>query len=241
MLRTLAAGVSLAALAGSASALTVQVSYHGPASTFGTWQLRYNGSNVGTATAGPLTHKFLSNNTVLYNQTLKTFCIDISQLVPPQNVALSYSIGSLADAPDANLPNGHVIGSNRAGLLASLYANAIDAGYLTSRGSATNAMDSKTAAVFQLAVWELAFETEGAHGNLGAGQFSLGGGSTAFDAGMTALFSTFMGWADAGDSLGGIRALTRNGAQDQIVVVPLPTGAGLALAGLTGIAIRRRR
>jgi MprA protease rhombosortase-interaction domain-containing protein len=35
--------------------------------------------------------------------------------------------------------------------------------------------------------------------------------------------------------------MTSQTAQDQLIVIPLPTGGALALAGLAGIAIRRRR
>ena len=240
MNHTLIACAAIAVLAGSASAATVHARYLGLGQTSGTYNINYkNGLFTSTAGAGSLRHQFQNLPGNLFaGQTLRTFCLDIAQLVDTSGNFLKYNITSVANAPDQDLPAGHVIGSARASLLESLYANARQAGLIDHRGSGIGFVDGQHAAAFQLVIWELAFEKEGDHGNIGDGEFKV---TNAINAGVSQHFDTFFGWANAGDSLSGLRAMTFAGAQDQIIIIPLPTGGALALAGLTAIAIRRRR
>jgi hypothetical protein len=244
MNRLLISCAALAVLAGGASAATVEARYRSAQSMFtGNFDIRYNNgvdpqynpSNVG---AGALAHEFRNTAGNLFaGQTLMTFCIDIAQTVDGN--WRDYNITSVATAPDQDLPQGHVIGSTRAGYLASLYANAIADGLLDHRGSAIGFTDATHAAAFQLVVWELAYEAENTAWDLASGQFSVAN-SIAGD--ISAYFPTFFDWADDGLTLGGLRAMTFEGAQDQLIVIPLPTGGVMALAGLVGIAgVRRRR
>lgn len=254
----LAAG---AAIATGASASTVIAKYdnvlYSRGGTF-TVQLDRNGgpvigpSNVG---AGGLQHTFRNDSQRFANQTLTTFCVDLGQ-----NVAGSYStynVGTVAGAPVPASPAG-LIGATRAGYLQSLYSNAVGAGLIDMRGSViTSAMSTHQATAFQLVVWELAFEDEG---NLlttemngyslasvfGGGEFTVAGNTTSNtnwlnSLGADAIFDQFFGWAFAGDSFGRLAAMTSGVRQDQLIIIPLPTGGALALAGLAGIAIRRRR
>lgn len=235
----LVACAGCAVLASGASAATVKARYLGTGQTFGTYSINYkNGIFTANAGAGELRHRFANEPGNLFaNETLRTFCVDIAENVST-GVDRLYSITSVSTAPDGDFPAGHVIGSSRAALLASLYRGAIMNGLVDHRGSAIGFVDGKHAAAFQLVIWELAFEAEGAHGTIGSGEFKV---TSSIDAGVSAYFSTFFEWADAGYTLNGLRAMTFEGAQDQLIIIPLPTGGALALAGIAGIAIRRRR
>jgi len=239
---------AVAALAGGASAATLKAKYTGLGQNSGNYHIALN-HNGGTLTAhvgaGALKHQVQNDSQTFAGQLLRTFCVDLAQNVVGQ--VKTYEIISVANAPDPDAPTGNV-GSLRAGYLQSLYYNAMQAGLIDHRGSATDAMTDKQAAAFQLTVWELAFEDAGV---LAA---AVGGGSYAsllagddfsvtsnINAGVAANFNTFFGWAFNGDTLGGLRAMASQTAQDQLIVIPLPTGGAMALAGLTTLAAVRRR
>jgi hypothetical protein len=110
-------------------------------------------------------------------------------------------------------------------------------------------MTNQQAAAFQLVIWELAFEDAGVLAAAAGGpnynslvandDFKV---NNSINASVAANFNTFFGWAFNGDTLGGLRAMSSQTAQDQLIVIPLPTGGVMALAGLVGIAgVRRRR
>jgi hypothetical protein len=240
MNRLLISCTALAVLAGGASAATMKAKYLGIGQNSGSYSINYkSGTYTANVGAGELRHQFDAVDGGRFaSQTLKTFCIDIAENVQT-NVWHNYSIDSVASAPDGDAPAGHIIGSARAGLIASLYANAITDGLLDNRGSAVGFTDGMHAAAFQLVVWELAFEADGAHGDLTSGEFKV---TNSINAGVSAYFSTFLTWANLGTSFGSLRAMTFQGAQDQLIVIPLPAGGMMGLAGLAGIAaIRRRR
>jgi hypothetical protein len=248
MIRTIVTCAALGALAGGASAATVKAKYTGLGQNSGAYQIALQ-HNTGTLTAnvgaGALKHQVQGDSQTFAGALLKTFCIDLAQNVVGQ--IRTYDIVSVASAPEPDAPTGNV-GVVRAGFLQSLYYNAIQAGLLDRRGSATDAMTGQQAAAFQLVIWELAFEDAGVlaaaaggpnyTGLLANDDFSV---TSSIAAGVANNLNTFFGWAFNGDTLGGLRAMTSQTAQDQLIVIPLPTGGALALAGLAGIAIRRRR
>lgn len=248
MVRTFIACAAVVALAGTASAATIKAKYTGLGQNSGTYNLSMtHSSGVITANvhAGALKHQVQGDSQTFAGAMLRTFCIDIAQNVVGQ--VKTYDIVSVASAPEPDAPTG-AIGSIRAGYLQSLYANAIDAGLLDKRGSATDAMTNQQAAAFQLVVWELAFEDAGilsaavGLGNykdlLKVDAFKI---TNSINVTIANLTEGFFEWAFAGDSLGGLRAMVSGTAQDQLIVIPLPTGGALAMAGLAGLAIRRRR
>jgi hypothetical protein len=253
MNRLLISCTALAVLAGGASAATIKAKQTGLAQNSGSYKLYFGGNqtpghNVG---AGAINHTVAGDSQTWANAQLRLFCIDINQST--QNQFNTFQIGSVADAPDPDAPTGN-IGSLRAGFLGSLYYNAIQAGLLNNRGSATDAMTNQQAAAFQLVVWELAFEDSGnlaaASGDnsswaslLATDQFiATQGNGNAVGGAIATNALTFFGWAFNGDAFGQLRAITSQTAQDQLIVIPLPTGGVMALAGLVGIAgVRRRR
>lgn len=248
MVRTFIACAAVAALAGSASAATIKAKYEGLAQNTGTYNISMthsSGTISANVHAGALKHKVQNDSEIFAGQMLRTFCIDIAQNVVGQ--VRTYDIVSVASAPEPEAPTG-AIGAVRAGYLQSLYANAINAGLIDRRGSATDAMTNQQAAAFQLVVWELAFEDAGVlSAAVGLGNYKDLLKVDAFkvtNSINTSVFNLtegFFEWAFSGDALGGLRAMVSPTAQDQLIIIPLPTGAGLALAGLTGVAIRRRR
>jgi hypothetical protein len=243
------AAAAVATLAGSASAATVKAKYTGLGQNSGSYQISLT-HNSGTLNAnvgaGALKHQVQGDSQTFAGALLKTFCVDLAQNVVGQ--VKTYNIVSVASAPDPDAPTGNV-GSLRAGYLGSLYYNAIQAGLLDRRGSATDAMTNQQAAAFQLVIWELAFEDAGVLAAAAGGpnynslvandDFKV---NNSINASVAANFNTFFGWAFNGDTLGGLRAMSSQTAQDQLIVIPLPTGGVMALAGLVGIAgVRRRR
>ena len=250
MVRTFIACAAIAALAGTASAATIKAKYEGLAQNTGTYSISMthsNGTISANVNAGALKHKAQNDSELFAGQMLRTFCIDIAQNVVGQ--IRTYNVVSVASAPEPEAPTG-AIGTIRAGYLQSLYANAMQAGLIDHRGSATDAMTNQQAAAFQLVVWELAFEDAGVlSAAVGLGNYKDLLKVDAFkvtnsiNATVFNLTEGFFEWAFSGDKLGGLRAMVSPTAQDQLVIIPdpLPTGAGLALAGLAGVAIRRRR
>lgn len=248
MVRTFVACAAIAACAGGASAATIKAKYMGLGQNTGTYNISMThsqGTISANVNAGALKHQVQGDSELFAGQMLRTFCIDIAQNVVGQ--VKTYDVVSVASAPEPDAPTG-AIGTIRAGYLQSLYANAIEAGLIDRRGSATDAMTNQQAAAFQLVVWELAFEDAGilsaavGLGNykdlLKVDAFKV---TNSFNATVFNMTENFFEWAFAGDTLGGLRAMVSGTAQDQLVIIPLPTGGALALAGLAGVAIRRRR
>lgn len=243
------AAAAVAAIAGSASAATLKAKYTGLAQNTGTYNvsLTHNSGTIAQSVkAGALQHQVQGDSQTYAGAMLRTFCVDLAQNVVGS--VKTYNIVGVASAPDPDAPTGNV-GALRAGYLGSLYYNAIQAGLLDGRGSATDAMTNQQAAAFQLVIWELAFEDAGilsaavGNGNYAelvkTDNFKV---TNSIAANVTTNLDTFFGWAFNGDTLGGLRAMTSATAQDQLIVIPLPTGGAMALAGLVGVAgIRRRR
>lgn len=243
------AAAAVVTVAGAAQGATIKAKYDGLGQNHGSYSISLT-HNTGTLTAnvaaGALKHQVQGDSQTFAGQALRTFCIDLAQNVVGQ--IRTYDIVSVASAPDPDAPTGN-IGSVRASYLESLYYNARQAGLIDNRGSATGAMDGKTAAAFQLVVWELAFEDAvnlaAAAGNSGMyNSLVVSDGfkvTNSINAGVAANFGNFFDWAFSGDTLSGLRGMTSDTAQDQLILIPLPTGGGLALAGLTGLAVLRRR
>ncbi len=249
MNRLLISCAALAVVAGSASAATLKAKYTGLGQNSGNYHISL-AHNTGTLTAhvgaGALKHQVQGDSETYAGALLKTFCIDLAQNVVGQ--VRTYDIASVASAPEPDAPTGNV-GTLRAGFLQSLYYNAIQNGLIDNRGSATDSMTGQQAAAFQLVVWELAFEDAGvlaaASGGpnytslLASDNFEV---TSSIASGVASNLNTFFGWAFNGDALGGLRAITSATAQDQLIIIPLPTGGMMGIAGLAGIAaIRRRR
>lgn len=249
MNRLLCAAAALAVVAGGAQAATVKAKYTGVGdavgNAFGLKLVHTQGTSNYNVRAGSLIHQVQASSETFAGQSLRTFCIDLAQTV--NGSVNTYTIKKVDAAPDPDAPTGNV-GEIRAGFLQSLYANAIDAGLLDRRGSWIGD-DDKQASAFQLVVWELAFEDAGILDTARGGVMPINSLLTQDNFKVTSNLNTvassdieqFFQWAFEGRTLAGLRAMTSMTAQDQLIVVPLPTGGALALAGLAGVAIRRRR
>jgi hypothetical protein len=231
---TVVAAAVITAAAGAASADTVNVKYLGTG----------KGSNVKIIApgvnqnvfAGQLNHQ-ISGGTglgAILNGTYATYCADITQYVT--STTKTYTV-----VPIEQVPNVSPMGLSKADALRNLYS--FGAGV-----QLTNAASNDFAAAFQIAVWEVVSDF---NSNLGLTSLSVTDGSfkakstngNALSAGiMNNLNTIFSGIFNLPEGtvpveIAGISHAT---AQDQIVVVPTP--GALALAGLGGgLLIKRRR
>lgn len=228
------AAVVVAAAAGAASADTVNVKFVGTG----------KGSNVKIIApgvnqnvfAGQLKHE-MSGGTglgALFNGTYNTYCTDITQYVT--STTKSYTV-----VPIEQVPNVSPMGLSKADALRNLYS--YGAGV-----QLTPAASNDFAAAFQIAVWEVVSDF---NSNLGVSSLSVTDGSfkakstngNALSSGITTqlnnLFSGIFNLPE-GSAPVEIAGLSHGSAQDQIVTVPTP--GALALAGLGGgLLIKRRR
>jgi len=228
------AAAVVAAAAGAASADTVNVKFVGTG----------KGSNVKIIApgvnqnvfAGQLKHE-MSGGTglgAILNGTYVTYCTDITQHVT--STTKSYTV-----VPIEDVPNVSPMGLSKADALRNLYS--FGAGV-----QLTPAATNDFAAAFQLAVWEVVSDF---NSNLGVSSLSITDGTfkakstngNALSSGITnQLNNLFAGIFNLpeGSAPVEIAGISHATAQDQIVTVPTP--GALALAGLGGgLLIKRRR
>lgn len=165
----------------------------------------------------------------------ETFCVQLEEYVSGGN-QYTYDVLDVAEVPDAE-PG--AMGSYRASLIEDLYAR--------NYASIDSAED---AAAFQVAIWEIVHERGGnTAGELMVGELGLSTGTSQFrngngaiDGGVFDLAGSLLAGLGGGTEtflgFGGLRGLSNEQFQDQLIVVPGPG----ALAGIIGVAaIRRRR
>lgn len=166
-------------------------------------------------------------------QTLNAFCTDFFSSAG----SATFMLGDLSDAPQ---PGSYQMGEDRAALISGLYAAHYD-----------NLGSANSYSAFQLAIWEIAFEDEFdgtlASLDLESGQFfsdedfaTSGSRDTVVALANSMLADAWDAWQN-GEGLHLLAAMDVEGAQDFIIVIPLPAPAWMALAGLVGIAALRRR
>jgi PEP-CTERM motif len=118
-------------------------------------------------------------------------------------------------------------------------ANAnIDIGRLYSAAHAVN--DSTAQAAFQIAIWELTYETSGAY-DLGSGAISFSGG-TADSTGALAMAGAWLSTLPSASTFSVVTLESATG-QDQVFATPVPEPSTYALmaGGLLGMGMMVRR
>ena len=173
-----------------------------------------NQSTAGTTTATVSAGGFAT--IVNGGATFETYCVDLYQTIAFNTPYSDY----------VNVGGGHVFANSHA------YA---DLGRLY--GVAGSILDAVHEAAFQMAVWEIAYETSGAYG-LGSGvaSFSASAGATLLASGWLASIAN----APAGPGIGVFESRTH---QDVIYApVPEPETYLMMALGLAGLgAVSRRR
>lgn len=159
------------------------------------------------------------------------FCTDIYEYVSTSSK--SFEIIGLEDAP-----NSAPMGTDKAQALYDVYH---------AFGGATMiaGIDNEFAAAFQVAIWEIVTDYNAGTGlsslDLGTGSFQVTkvNGSSARTTTFNGYLSDIFGAIGSGSSAG-VVALSNNGAQDQLFVIPAPGSVALAGSGLLMLGRRRR-
>lgn len=227
--------VLVSVMGAAASAGTVNLDFQG---TGLKQSVRINDTSLGISSlnvsAGQLKFKVLAGGThpgFTVGAILFTFCTDISQ-----GAADGYL--TIVDLHQAPAP-GTSMGVDRANLIRLLYAT---------KFAESQTTDLKAAA-FQLAVWEIVNEavidfSQGTRGLAGidtsAGDFWASNNAAARTEANTYLDTAFLAFKDGITGMDLVAGISPT-IQDQIFIIPLPTGAGLACAGLMAIGARRKR
>lgn len=236
-IRTATAAIAIALGAGAAAhAGTVDLKFIGTGQGRNVhFDLNGYGLNV---FAGQLLHQFTNGvgDGAQLVGTHVTFCTDLLEYVT--TTPKTYQVVGVKDVPSPSM------GQDRADAIMDMYRYANGAQLLSNA-------NNDFAAAFQIAIWEVAndFNAIGGRGSLdvttGAFEAKQTNGSALSSAIMTNLNSLFNAIGTyRGDGGPGFQVfgLARQGAQDQLVVVPLSPAGMMAGVGLIGVAgLRRRR
>jgi len=172
-----------------------------------------------TRTGGTATDPYLTGSYV-------TFCIDlVKHVTASNNYAWNQTSLDMAPTPTGGGVN-YPMGATKADLLGRLWG-------AHRSGLSTNVEFG----AFQLAVWEIVFENSLVLDVLN-GNFTVSGGD-ADSASARTLANTWLSTVGSKPAYGGVYALTggQDGPQDQLV----PNPGSLALCGLGGLVLARRR
>jgi len=229
---TLFAAVVAAACAGSAfAAATVNVKYNGTGAGK-TVKVSYFGSEKNLF-AGQLKHT-LTGATGSYAWTNKqwlTYCTDLSQYVT--STTKVYTFDTLP-----NMPGNAPMGADKAAVVQNLFNFANGA-------QVASGITGDYAAAFQLAIWEVVTDYSSSSSlaglSLTSGNFKAkNSNGSALSSGITNAYNTLMTGAFSSMSTSvQVLGVSSCDYQDQIFQVPAP--GSLALAGLGGLMMKRRR
>ncbi len=185
-------------------------------------------------------------NSIAGSGTFRSYCIELTQSVSFGGAA-NWNVSNLENAPIPTTAFSDLSQHGKADNLRRLFTvvygiNALD----------PNALTGDNAAAFQLAVWDIVYDSQEGDGSVTP--FSLSAGDFVATGSATTL-GIANGWLAAINSsispLAGVYALTSNNGngtfQDQVVfvpgggpLVPLPTAALGGLALMSGLVGRRR-
>lgn len=217
--------LAVAAASGFAMADSIDAKYMNVAGSGSANKLR-----VGNQTfyAGHMMHQYTSG--ARSGTQFGTFCIELSQ--EATSVDAEYQITDLADAPAPGVPYGQAVADR----ISAVVANAVALGWIDGQLQADTSQSNylgKMGAI-QAAVWEA----------LG-GDIKLNASQTS--ASLRNSYAVLMNAQTFDESarLAGLKAMTNDGQQDMLIVVPLPPAAFAGMGMLLGVAgvraVRRRR
>jgi hypothetical protein len=214
-----------------------------------TVQMRFTGTGLGKSVkisvnggsqqgvfAGELLHEFANGvgRGATINGVKATFCTDLFQ-----HVTSSWKTYELKDVAAMPVP---AMGNARANAIADVYNFGVGA---VSRGEMGNDM----AAALQIAIWEVVTDFD-----IGVGRSTLNvtdGAFKAYNSNSNALPAIVSGYLNdifnyigEANNHNDLIGFANGTAQDQIIripTVPLPSGAGMAVAGLAALGLVRRR
>jgi hypothetical protein len=230
-LRTLSAAL-VCALAPAALADTVTVKYLGKGKGSNV-RITWNGHSENLF-AGQLRHQLsdpVGPTAIGLIGEFRTFCSDLAQLVT--STPTTYSV-----LPVEAVPGSAPMGTDVAAAIRALYASA---GFTAVLATASN--DYATA--FQLAIWELISDYNPGMGpaslSLTSGNFSATKtDGSPLSSSITSLANGFLSSLSAAlPSSHQLLGLSSGTAQDQLVLIPTP--GALAVVGLGGLLVARRR
>lgn len=217
--------LAVAAASGVAMADSFDARYMNVAGSGSAAKLRMDGA---TYYAGHMVHELTSGPRS--GSQFSTFCIELSEEASSNDVV--YQIVDLADAPAPGLPYGQAVADQ----INAVIANAVALGWIDARlqSDTQQANYYGRMGAIQAAVWEAI-----------GGSIDLNSSKTSGS--LRDAYAVLMNEQTFDESarIDGLKAMTNDGQQDMLIVVPLPPAAfaGLGmLAGLGGVrAVRRRR
>ena len=180
-----------------------------------------------------------------YGREVITYCVQLYQSAvvgETINFTQTTDLNSVPGAETAPGPMSEV----QSGMVEDMYSRFIDGrtGKLAEGTELTNSFDYATAsAAFQLVLWEISHEditADSLEGGKDQLSMELGAFRAAEASEATELIISSLG-EDGWESHGGIIGLQSSTAQDQLMVVPLPTPIILAGIGLAGVVAVRRK
>lgn len=199
-------------------------------------KMSVNGGNQQSVFAGELLHEFANGvgAGAKLNGIKSTFCTDLFQ-----HVTSSWKTYTLKDVAAMPVP---AMGNAKANAIADIYNFGVGA---EDRGQ----MDNNMAAALQIAIWEVVTDFDIGVGrstlNVGDGNFkAFNSNSSALSGVVTNYLQDIFNYIGEATNHNDLIGLAHGTAQDQIIrvpTVPLPTGAGMAMAGLAGLGLVRRR
>ncbi len=199
-------------------------------------KMSVNGGALQSVFAGELLHEFANGTGRGASLTgiKATFCTDLLQ-----HVTTSWKTYQLTDVADMPVP---AMGHARANAIADIYNFGMGA---MDRGE----MDNNMASALQIAIWEVVTDYDISVGrstlDVSTGDFkAFNTTSGALSSGVSGYLNDIFNFIGEATSHNNLIGFAHGTAQDQIInmpMVPLPGAAGMAMAGLLGLGVVRRR